>query len=236
MQVDYEVFFLALSACRRQMCRGTVENFRTLRRLSIYVRNVMTGIALSLLEHTPSVNFMEKTAHNVIIFIASSLKYAFEHYDGDLLENLAETTRKCTFLLSHWRKEARNSRASRKINVLRRFTQTWWKATTDDLYDMSSDKALRSLDLARAWRGLGRALPEEDVPGGDWRFSPLERCAWKDCLCSVYKPLHRMRVCRGCHSAAYCGKKCQESDWKTHRERCSGLLGAGTDSRAADKD
>ena len=28
---------------------------------------------------------MEKTAHNVIIFIASSLKYAFEHYDGDLL-------------------------------------------------------------------------------------------------------------------------------------------------------
>ncbi|GJE93351.1 zinc finger MYND domain-containing protein [Phanerochaete sordida] len=53
-------------------------------------------------------------------------------------------------------------------------------------------------------------------------FGVLERCAWAECLCSRHKPAHRMRVCNGCESVAYCGKGCQTKDWNNggHRELC----------------
>lgn len=38
----------------------------------------------------------------------------------------------------------------------------------------------------------------------------LHRCSFLACECSGMKAPHRMRICKGCLSAFYCNKRCQE--------------------------
>ena len=42
------------------------------------------------------------------------------------------------------------------------------------------------------------------------------------------KPEKNLRKCCKCYTAQYCGKKCQKSDWRKHKEVCNNLLSNGT--------
>ena len=67
------------------------------------------------------------------------------------------------------------------------------------------------------WAELGRALEKYDtkleLDDRDIKsaFLGRSRCAWSKCLCSIYKPVHALRVCKGCWRVAYCGPKCQKT-------------------------
>ena len=65
-------------------------------------------------------------------------------------------------------------------------------------------------DLSNCMAGLERHLPS--LPESNdmtHAFEPLRRCSWTECVCSVHKPAHKLRVCKGCCVVAYCGTKCQ---------------------------
>ncbi|GJE93279.1 hypothetical protein PsYK624_094380 [Phanerochaete sordida] len=104
----------------------------------------------------------------------------------------------------------------------RRLMRSRWQATSDEL--ARSQVARQSAEwtaFSRMWRRAGTFFPP--VPdAAESPFEPLERCGWGECLCSVHKPAHRMRICRGCWLVAYCGTKCQTSDWEhgEHQRRC----------------
>lgn len=73
--------------------------------------------------------------------------------------------------------------------------------------DQLSDKARA---VVTDWRKLRNALPRPSNSISAPVFHSLERCADNQCLCSLYKPVHRLRVCKGCYCAAYCSAQCQE--------------------------
>ncbi|GJE93331.1 zinc finger MYND domain-containing protein [Phanerochaete sordida] len=100
-----------------------------------------------------------------------------------------------------------------------------WKTVGEQLQSRMLARRVRS----RPWRVFMKQWSSvEAILGksiGEGRTPPvglLERCAWRECLCSVYKPAHRMRTCKGCEWVVYCGERCQKSDWGRggHREHC----------------
>ncbi|VDC07277.1 unnamed protein product [Peniophora sp. CBMAI 1063] len=88
-------------------------------------------------------------------------------------------------------------------------------------------------DLLAQWQSLGTALELDekkereqfDKYGGSVLPS---RCSWKQCKHRSRKPLGRLLMCKGCGEAAYCGRPCQVSHWKTggHKQECRRIKGA----------
>ncbi|GJE90261.1 zinc finger MYND domain-containing protein [Phanerochaete sordida] len=118
------------------------------------------------------------------------------------------------------------------LAFLRRHTYRAWRNTVAEL-DRRRD--LREPDQAEwrgaliAWRQLGRFMPpdaREDVEE-ESGLAVLERCAWAGCGCHIHKPLHPVKVCKGCWLVAYCGPRCQTSDWESggHRTVCKKFVG-----------
>ncbi|TCD66132.1 hypothetical protein EIP91_001741 [Steccherinum ochraceum] len=89
-------------------------------------------------------------------------------------------------------------------------------------------------DALKHWRLYGKAFyfKENDVKFVTLkRASPLSteeaywriprECFWLECACAGHDAHHSVRVCKGCWRAVYCGKFCQEQDWKAgHRDLC----------------
>ncbi|GJE90256.1 zinc finger MYND domain-containing protein [Phanerochaete sordida] len=144
---------------------------------------------------------------------------------GRGIPSLAITLSSCGRLLAAYQPAKPN------LSPVRKHTYRTWKATLDTL-DARRDP--RDLPLWRealvVWRKLGRFMPadarvdDNDNEGKESRLGVLERCAWKECECHVHRPLHRVKLCKGCWLVAYCGARCQKSDWREggHHEVCRG--------------
>lgn len=98
-------------------------------------------------------------------------------------------------------------------------TAAVWQGTMDDIHAQSLHKIPKWRLMVSGWIALGRALEVEKYhtssPGEqetESTFTPLERCGWKYCLCSVHKPTHCLKVCRGCWQVTYCNLQCQKSE------------------------
>lgn len=85
-----------------------------------------------------------------------------------------------------------------------------------------SDRTFRDKALA-LWQEFGRRLELREVQPKVESLGHVLGCRWRDCLCHEKRVrCHRMKVCKGCWKALYCGTKCQRLDWTEggHRERC----------------
>ncbi|KZV70226.1 hypothetical protein PENSPDRAFT_651749 [Peniophora sp. CONT] len=82
-----------------------------------------------------------------------------------------------------------------------------------------------------AWKALGAAMGlEEEKEKTDYEREmkhAVQFCAWKDCRYYTEKPETATRTCAGCDEVRYCGKPCQQSDWKEggHKLRCRRIKG-----------
>lgn len=96
-----------------------------------------------------------------------------------------------------------------EMEAIRCLTLKLYEGSVQKLAQGSSESA--RIRGAQTWMGLGSYIPREG-PRIMNRWTPplLKRCGWQECLCSVYKPAHRMRVCNGCCKVAYCGDRCQK--------------------------
>lgn len=101
-----------------------------------------------------------------------------------------------------------------KAAVMRRQTLEAWKGITEELTRrrvLAHDANWRI--FAVLWKMVENLIPyPENVKESP--FPLLQRCGWRECLCSVHKPAHRLRVCKGCWLIAYCGSRCQMMDWE----------------------
>ncbi|EKM57268.1 uncharacterized protein PHACADRAFT_254948 [Phanerochaete carnosa HHB-10118-sp] len=105
-----------------------------------------------------------------------------------------------------------------------------WRRVYDQLHSLPSSMAPRKILATQLWTDLGqkcrvnmRAPPEARTHreySGVW--SKDMGCAWRECLCSGERPLHKLRMCKGCENVLYCSTKCQRRDWTEggHRSAC----------------
>lgn len=120
----------------------------------------------------------------------------------------------------------------RRYCYLRRVLQVYWLPTLRDMRTalrpsqsghsqagLSAAARTSLQDILRRWKDLGRAFNlseksrEEDT--GLTNYVTTEElsqgCFFPECLCYGEKPLHGIRrVCKGCWSVYYCGKRCQK--------------------------
>ncbi|GJE90259.1 zinc finger MYND domain-containing protein [Phanerochaete sordida] len=139
--------------------------------------------------------------------------------------SLPTTLSSCCRLLGTYR----TPRAA--LAPLRRHVYRAWCASIEELERKHDFRELpRWRKTIVEWRKLGRCMPadarEKDVVD-EATHGVLKRCAWKECECSVHKPLHPMKVCTGCWITAYCGVRCQQRDWEkgAHRHACREFVG-----------
>ncbi|KAI0826064.1 hypothetical protein BC629DRAFT_45019 [Irpex lacteus] len=130
----------------------------------------------------------------------------------------------------------------RRYCYLRRVLQVYWLPTLQKILAAlrpsssqdvpnATEKA-RLQELLKLWKDLGRAFnlsekSRDDDTGLTSYVTPEELnlgCFFDECLCYGEKPLHGIRrVCQGCWSVYYCGKRCQKKDWKAgHKDICRG--------------
>ncbi|EKM50120.1 uncharacterized protein PHACADRAFT_264672 [Phanerochaete carnosa HHB-10118-sp] len=111
-----------------------------------------------------------------------------------------------------------------KMVAIRRHTLRAWQATTSQLNRsrlVQRDKGWKRFSLL--WQRVGDLIPPvPDMEADEAAFEVLQRCGWGECLCSVHKPAHRMKICKGCWVVAYCGPRCQKNDWENggHQKDC----------------
>ncbi|GJE93332.1 zinc finger MYND domain-containing protein [Phanerochaete sordida] len=136
------------------------------------------------------------------------------------LSNLNQYT---AYVLQQMDNRATDSRP--KTAAMRLHTLRAWQAVTDEIA-RNGQLAHRSatwLEFTQLWYALQEHVawpaPREPYHAP---FGALERCAWDECLCSVHKPAHCKRICKGCERVMYCGERCQRNDWEKggHKERC----------------
>lgn len=99
---------------------------------------------------------------------------------------------------------------NQKVAARRRFTHQAWLSSVSEI---DRRRLLRIWpdwqETVRVWRALGRLIPisrDDPVPA----FTPLQRCNWQECLCSVHRPAHHLKVCKRCWLVSYCSSRCQK--------------------------
>ncbi|GJE90260.1 zinc finger MYND domain-containing protein [Phanerochaete sordida] len=225
-KLERKTFGYFIGAYRRQLCLGD----RGAPWHSMVTEGHLSYIALALryavLYPGPGALMPEAQFYGIVCIIAQWLVPAMEGKETPWpsqkqqgLPNFTDTLKTITRLFSAYRPP------KPALALLGRHTHRAWQATVAVL---DARRDLRELAQWReplvVWRRLGWFMPadarEDDVdeePRG-----VLERCAWTECECHVHRPLHPVKVCKGCWLVAYCGARCQTSDWEQggHRTVC----------------
>lgn len=99
-------------------------------------------------------------------------------------------------------------------DYFRRFSRSFWSATVTGVQQRSPLKDDRMLQQTlnvyiRLGRLLGMGDPANVSPYPDLDTESSYRvCHWRGCLCSAFKPTHRLRECKGCKKAIYYNRSC----------------------------
>lgn len=115
---------------------------------------------------------------------------------------------------------------------LRTLCRSYWEPYMQDLRHPFYQGNLIFRRPADACLRLGKALGLDDSTPIIERHeaaltpTPLEghidgvpRCHYASCLCSVYRPSHSLKICKGCHQVFYCNAQCQRR-WVATLLRC----------------
>lgn len=78
--------------------------------------------------------------------------------------------------------------------------------------------------LVNAWVLFGKAIGLDEKQ--EWARAD-KRCSYYLCPFSKQDPPGALSTCKGCGQVRYCGKECQRSDWKNHKQKCGNRLKEG---------
>ncbi|GJE93344.1 zinc finger MYND domain-containing protein [Phanerochaete sordida] len=189
-----------LAAMRRQQCRGNRQELGLfLQSVAPWVfRNFYTGLEIR-----------GRQCYAFFDSLCDWIMFSIEDNTTGLDANIMKIT---DWYLQHIANRAKDSRP--KTVALRRASLTAWQAAADAMARHQLEKHPQWSGLVRLWSAIRtKMLPAPPAPVYA-PFAPFERCAWRECLCSRHKPAHRMRMCKGCEQAFYCGTRCLERDWE----------------------
>lgn len=221
-----------LANCRRDICKADQSQLPKLRSnisaLTLYLVCVVPYHNKNIARLPKS--FAYGTIPILCDYIVHMVQTDLRSYDP-MCVPLSGILKECCDLL---RFRARLSNASttarKKREMLRRISRTSQRAAaqaigTQPIHHSEWQIVLKYLDT------LGKYLKEDDVGAEDLNvspWSPLKRCRRPDCLCSVHKPKHALRICHGCWSVAYCNEVCQAKDWPAHATWCRQIRVGGS--------
>ncbi|GJE90255.1 zinc finger MYND domain-containing protein [Phanerochaete sordida] len=213
-----------LAAYRRQRCFGTPDpawRDRISRWHFIYVAVAVRGTEIN-----PVDRISEAQLYATITALARWLVPAMEGLDAPWptdrgVPSLAVTLTRIGRFLGTYAPQ-------QHLAPLRRHTYNVWRTS---IAQVDERRLLRGLPQWREplaiWRRLGRLMPldardDSAHEGKERAWGVLERCGWRECDCHVLRPAHPLKLCKGCWVVAYCGDRCQMSDWEMggHRRVC----------------
>lgn len=107
--------------------------------------------------------------------------------------------------------------------AVRKYSLSQWKIARRTMRSEFFHLHAEKKQLWAAWNELGTKLElgaaaASVTDPNRLEFGPLERCAYAECMCSVYKSSHPMKSCKRCYLVAYCNKNCQEK-YAYHTQR-----------------
>ncbi|GJE90267.1 zinc finger MYND domain-containing protein [Phanerochaete sordida] len=230
--LERKVFGKLLGSYRRELClKGSEDD-----PMGSFVSRshfIYVAWAIRAATFSPSARPTESQLYGIIgslaLWLIPTLESTSDHWWPEVKPDvppLATTLASCRRLLGtfHPPRPA--------LAPLRRHTYRAWRTAVAELdrrRDLREPNEVEWRGALAAWRQLGRFMPpdareEVDEEGG---LAVLERCACAECECHVHKPLHPVKVCKGCWLVAYCGPKCQTSDWESggHRRVCKNVVG-----------
>lgn len=154
------------------------------------------------------INLIEGTATHCGIFGKSSALHLGTH--AHLLVDIVSCVLRCIQeSLSKHRLLALPT--NQKLSALQSYAHDSWQksvAEVDRRGLVSKYPSWRT--YVQQYKKLGTLISTTQQGWYDLGFSPLERCGWSGCVCSVVKPAHRLKVCKRCWLVAYCSAKCQK--------------------------
>lgn len=131
-----------------------------------------------------------------------------------LCSQLIETCRKA---LDHGRKKDPYPNITPQLAVLRQDSRKRWHTTWDSLRAVTRRHTISYRMVSHSWLALKATLEIERFEQLDREsvrderaFPPFTMCNWKNCLCSVHEPVHKLKICKRCRRVAYCNTRCQE--------------------------
>lgn len=99
---------------------------------------------------------------------------------------------------------------SLKILAMQCYSRKVWRATVDEIdRNQLVPQYPHWRQFLVMWQGLGNFIPCTSDAAIPAAFEMLQRCSWHKCMCSVHKPAHRLKLCKGCRVVAYCNTGCQ---------------------------
>ncbi|GJE93254.1 zinc finger MYND domain-containing protein [Phanerochaete sordida] len=226
--IERRMFFHFLAAFRRQECTpGGREEMWYGMNLEMSCQYVMSVLH----EAKPRATLPESAMHAMILVVSRAVFPAIERvkdeHDSRFPERVVSAMNHCSSGLLELRdRQGSSSSQNPRMQAMRRHTASVWKSTMDSMHARALHKSQKWRPMVQSWTALGKALEVEKhlVPApadAELPFAPLERCGWRECLCSVHRPTHGLKVCLGCWQVAYCNAECQEKDWLSgHSRRC----------------
>lgn len=129
------------------------------------------------------------------------------------LDDLSNRVQKCRVRHCHMEALPRMRETGRRfIEPTLAALQLVHPATLQPLRRDTVEIRRRKNMLIQAWRRYERALgltrttePVQEHIASAWKVCHLKTCP----CCSLHRPWHEMRVCKGCFTAFYCGEECQ---------------------------
>ncbi|GJE93193.1 zinc finger MYND domain-containing protein [Phanerochaete sordida] len=221
-----------LSACQSVLCMGEDSTFSSCESFMDTAFS-MLQMAFKSPGNYPGL-FPERRIHAVIALASTFLLEAIDSWATKFVAEVRGVAQIfCDQLRRHAAAHDPASPSDPQIDLLRRASRAHWKHVMDGLRARRvhrGDGDTRWRPLHQTWVLLGRAL-EVDAYGTApveheevrATFPLLTRCTWRECLCSVHEPLHKLQACRGCSLAAYCNDHCQRKDWTDggHSKDCA---------------
>ncbi|GJE93322.1 zinc finger MYND domain-containing protein [Phanerochaete sordida] len=206
---ERQIMLCCLAAGRRQLCRGdeAMGEESTDAALETFAQGLQRR--------------METSQRHLFAFLNLLCHFIMLQFPKNEESPPAEVKEHIERILPHLASMSRDNRP--KTVALRRHTLAAWQSVADEVRRRQLPRrhpAWRA--FAQLWTSVKALLPAALEDEQSAQFGMLERCAWSECLCSRYKPAHKMRLCQGCERAAYCGERCQRNDWDKggHRQRC----------------
>ncbi|GJE93216.1 zinc finger MYND domain-containing protein [Phanerochaete sordida] len=218
-----EVLYRSLAACRDLLCAEHSTSFHELK----VVFSVQLVFTINSLHDSATVLILipERQIHSIIALINAHMVDAMDAMDCAYVSYCSRLASVCRTRLRQLFPDGDQS-VDRDVEL-------------DAIRQRSLSDSQKNLERMRArgwdsdghwsrtvlgWKVLGMVLNRLVVShkSSEPVFAPLARCTWKECLCNVHAPNHKMRICKGCQRVAYCNVGCQEKDWVTgsHKIQC----------------
>ncbi|KAI0311524.1 hypothetical protein OF83DRAFT_750835 [Amylostereum chailletii] len=216
-----DMFHLILDAAARQTRKSSNKEmeFLVYGFSAIMLYNVFGLNAISLMEACNEDQLVPFLVHGVMLHA--------QYVNVLQIENMSTLLEFLGKLLRRYRTDKSIPFGDVTSQALAQRLRRVWVSTLDKIRALPSRQSRNKMANMWVFFGEGVGLDEATERARGKVEEPLKLqgppyCHWKECEFYAKEPRKEMLRCSGCSSVQYCGKECQEKDWKDggHKRLC----------------